>query len=403
MFFDIDGVLMNPLGYRQATRDTIAHLFSEIGVNDIEIPESSLSAFEAQGITSEWDMIPLFLLAWMEKCFDLFVPLKKISDRTDLTNYLQTINHTNFQPTEIIKIMGKKLRSGMAPSESILKNINDGEVSNKFPLVQKYASWLIQDLLTSTRDIKVSNSTRIFQNLILGDQVFNEICGLPPQIKTDSYLIKFDEVFLDENRMTMLQNMERQKSVYLCAITARPSLHPSFEISTKSTDYFFPEAELAIKKLGFGNLNVVGYGTIKSVAERIDMNAEALLKPSFIHSLIALAVSCETNFEKILDFLKSNRNRLEDPDHTFIGLDSILPDWVLSNRSFFYVFEDSPVGIQSVKALNKLLVKNGIDSNIIAYGIASDSQKINSLKKENARIFENINQALSDYFETRTV
>ncbi len=121
LFFDIDGVLMNPLGYRQATRDTLAHLFSEIGVNNIEIPESNFSAFEAQGITSEWDMIPLFLLAWMEKCFDLFTPLKKIEDRNDLTNYLQTINYSKFQPTEIIEIMGERLRSGMAPSESILK------------------------------------------------------------------------------------------------------------------------------------------------------------------------------------------------------------------------------------------------------------------------------------------
>ncbi len=240
----------------------------------------------------------------------------------------------------------------------------------------------------STRDIKISNSTRIFQNLILGDQVFKEICGLPPQIKTDSYLIKFDEVFLNEKPLTMLQNMEKHKSVYLCAITARPSLQPSFEISTKSSDYFFPEAELAIKKLGFENLNVVGYGTIKSIAERIEMNAEALLKPSFIHSLIALAVSCETNFEMILDFLKSNRNKLENPDHTFIGLNSIFPDWVLANKLIFYVFEDSPVGIQSVKALNKLLVKNGIDSNVIAYGIASDSQKINWLKRKRPDICE---------------
>lgn len=403
MFFDIDGVLMNPLGYRQATRDTITRIFSEFGMSNIKILESNLSAFEAQGITSEWDMIPLFLLAWMEKCFDLFTPLNKITDRNDLAIYLLSIDHSNFQPTEIINNLGKKLRSGMAPAESILENINNGDDCNKFPLVQNYASWLIQGLLTSTRDIKISNSTRIFQNLILGDRVFKEICGLSPQIKTDSYLIKYDEKFLNEKSLTMLQNLARLKSVYICAITARPSLQPSFEISKPSSNFYFPEAELAIKKLGFENLHVVGYGTVKSIAERININAESLVKPSFIHSLIALAVSCETNFEKILEFLKINRNGLEDPDQTFIGLESILPAWVFSNKSLLHVFEDSPIGVQSVKSLNRLLVKNGIDSNILAYGIASDSQKINSLKKENARIFANINQALSNYFETRMI
>ena len=382
LFFDIDGTLMNPLGYRQATRDTIAHIFSEFGMSNIQVLESNLSAFEAQGITSEWDMIPLYLLAWMEKCFELYTPLKRIKDRNDLAIYFASASESIIDPSEIINILGKKLRSGIAPTEFILEDINNGDDLNKLPYVQKYAGWLIPDLLTSTRDIEVSNSTRIFQNLILGDQVFMDICGIIPQIKTDLYLIKYDNVFLNEKSLTKLKNSEKRKSSYICAITARPSLPANFEIYKHSSNFYFPEAELAIKKLGIENLNVVGYGTVKSFAEQIDMNAESVIKPSFIHSLIALAISCETNFDNILEFLKLNRNGLQALDQIFIGLELILPDWVLSNKSFLHVFEDSPVGIQSVKMLNKLLVNNGIDSNIIAYGIASDSQKINSLKKK---------------------
>ena len=373
---------MNPQGYRQATRDSIAHILSGFGVNNIQVLESNLSAFEAQGITSEWDMIPLYLLAWMEKCFELNTPVKKITDRDDLAIYLVSTSGSNPDPGEIINILGKNMRSGIAPTESILEDVNNRDDSNKFPYVQKYAGWLIPELLTSSRDIEVSNSTRLFQNLILGDQVFTEICGIIPQKKTDSYLVKYDNVFLNEKSLTKLKVSVKRKGSHICAITARPSLPANFEKYRHTSNYYFPEAELAIKKLGIENINVVGYGTVKSFAEQINMNAEAVLKPSFIHSLIALAVSCETNFDNILEFLKLNRDRLENLDKTFISLELILPDWVLSNKLSLHVFEDFPVGIQSVKSLNKFLVHNGIDSNINAYGIASDSQKINSLKKK---------------------
>jgi hypothetical protein len=114
-------------------------------------------------------------------------------------------------------------------------------------------------------------------------------------------------------------------------------------------------------------------------------------------------VSCETNFDRILEFLRYNQERLGNPDHYYIGLKTILPDWIMKNKSIFHVFEDSAIGIRSVKSLNSFLVQNGIDSEVIAYGVARDFQKVESLKRENARIFANINQALSYYFETRTI
>ena len=35
--FDIDGVLLNPRGYRKAASDTILHFFGELGFKDPQI------------------------------------------------------------------------------------------------------------------------------------------------------------------------------------------------------------------------------------------------------------------------------------------------------------------------------------------------------------------------------
>ena len=62
LLFDIDGVLVQPAGYRLAMEETCRHFLDKGGITSaLHYPEI-YSNFEAQLVTSEWDMVPLTLL-----------------------------------------------------------------------------------------------------------------------------------------------------------------------------------------------------------------------------------------------------------------------------------------------------------------------------------------------------
>ncbi|HAD05709.1 MAG TPA: hypothetical protein DCE76_00960, partial [Anaerolineaceae bacterium] len=57
---DIDGVLVKPGGYRTALHRTIAFFLQQLELpENFNLTEDEIGNFEAHGITSEWDMIPL--------------------------------------------------------------------------------------------------------------------------------------------------------------------------------------------------------------------------------------------------------------------------------------------------------------------------------------------------------
>ena len=66
LLFDIDGVLINPSGYRKAVHDTTNYFLNKLGFSKITINEEIITTFESIGITSEWDIVPLYLLIIIE-------------------------------------------------------------------------------------------------------------------------------------------------------------------------------------------------------------------------------------------------------------------------------------------------------------------------------------------------
>ncbi len=67
--FDIDGVLLEPLGYHYALVETIRLIANSLGYGDILLTAEDIAAFESSGVSSEWDLTDIcaaFLLvqAW---------------------------------------------------------------------------------------------------------------------------------------------------------------------------------------------------------------------------------------------------------------------------------------------------------------------------------------------------
>ena len=56
MLLDIDGVLLEAHGYRDACIDTINDLLLQMGQPGLSVDRALTDAFEARGIGAEWDM-----------------------------------------------------------------------------------------------------------------------------------------------------------------------------------------------------------------------------------------------------------------------------------------------------------------------------------------------------------
>ena len=53
--FDMDGVLLESLGYHIALQETVRQAALELGLNDPPLSMEAIASFEAGGITCEWD------------------------------------------------------------------------------------------------------------------------------------------------------------------------------------------------------------------------------------------------------------------------------------------------------------------------------------------------------------
>src|SRR5690554_2507184 len=66
ILFDLDGVLVQPGGYRAAVRETLNYFTQQMGLPSLAPDDETIAIFEAQGIICEWDMIPITLAVMLE-------------------------------------------------------------------------------------------------------------------------------------------------------------------------------------------------------------------------------------------------------------------------------------------------------------------------------------------------
>ena len=64
--FDVDGVLVNPIGYRLGFQKTICHYLEQMSLPCEFKSEEISELFEAHSANSEWDMVPISLAIILE-------------------------------------------------------------------------------------------------------------------------------------------------------------------------------------------------------------------------------------------------------------------------------------------------------------------------------------------------
>jgi len=389
LLFDIDGVLINPSGYRKAVHDTTNYFLNKLGFSKISINEEIITTFESIGITSEWDIVPLYLLCIIE------ISLIQNQPHTSLENYQDCsvfFGKHEYQPNQkeiISSVLSLKnfLQDGYSVCDSLVNQNFENKSLQVFTNVRSTISWILNEWLLESRNILKSEILQYFQNLILGSELFHEITGLDWIIESEPYLVKYDSpLILDEIRNKIL-SLNSKENIFPSVITARPSSFPNGR-NLENFQLNFPEAELALKCLKLEQIPCVGFGALEYLGREKNGSGDQFVKPSPVHAMTAILLSSGMN---IVDALRSSYDYIFNERHKQIV--DYLSRFISPINMF--IFEDSIIGIQSLATVCEHLTNDGLPINMIAYGISTQQNKIEALIKENAIIFPTINEAFS--------
>ncbi len=384
--FDIDGVLLKPGGYRKASNETLVYFLTQIGFKDLPDFDPVFVLFESMGITSEWDMLPLLLVAALEKTFQNYQLSDQLTNWEDITRFVENQNGKFFLPEFEIKHYEDFLIDGISPADAVYENRSSNQFLQIFPVTSTYCPWVYEKLLSATRNPNQSEITSVFQNLILGDKLFEKILQNKASIKTDSYLVLYDQNNLGSLETQIILQKRRENKIYCAAMTARPSGYPDGKNNHK---LYFPEAELGLKTVSLEEIPVIGYGSMSYLAECFGETGDYYIKPSPIHALSAVLAS---HGKTIMEFVTLAYSILMD--NMLTSEKRNLLNELFPQGSTIHVFEDSAIGLRSVKKMVDWLVLAGYQVEGHLYGVSTDREKINALKKESAVIYESINTAL---------
>ncbi len=396
LLFDLDGVLVRPLGYRASVRAALGYFLSRMGLlPDREDQHSSLlpdeevmALFESQGITNEWDMVPISLAILLEALLTCNPGLSLPGSLLETCTYLRSLDHPPVKiPQQVewrlsILALGSRL-PGEPPAETALR-LAQAPGQALFPNLAGHP--LLIDLLGRTRQVLDSPTTRLFQHFSLGSRAFSLTYRVPADLESPSLLEANDRPLISAGlRAELIRQVDRGQ-VFAAALTARPSLPPK-EITDISAGYS-PEAEMALKLLGLERMPLIAYGRLFYFAELEHTSPEQLLKPSPVQALAAVfaALTGQELASLQLAYTLHQMGEKEGP-----GPGS-LP---VAGPLCMHVFEDASGGIRAGRAAAEVLNRAGLACRLEAWGVASSPDKVQSLEMAGAKVLPNVNEALS--------
>ncbi|MBL8103834.1 MAG: hypothetical protein JNM02_14975 [Anaerolineales bacterium] len=345
ILLDIDGVLVQPGGYRAALHATLNHFASLMGLSHFDFPEEKLAELEKRGIFSEWDMVPLLLATLWN---DILSHRPNLKLPADLYSAAVEIgrNVNGYMPRELI-IPEFEHIAGQYPAEAALQH-------GCFPHIPID---LRVNILSQSRNVNFSQTMRLFQHYSLGNIMFSKTYDLPAEVETESYLHTHDRSNIND----AVRRKLRQSNMYMAGLTARPSAPPR-KVSDSHFGYA-PEAEIALELVGLADIPLIAFGKLEYLAAQRGLDTSKLIKPSPVHALAAIAAALTDNewvsLQSAGDWIQSGK------------LNSAFAD--LPREFEVFVVEDTMGGIRSTQEAGKILNQNGFDVNIHALGLTSGS------------------------------
>jgi len=331
----MDSVLLHPGGYRAALIETVNHFSRAMGFGDLAPTHDEIEAFEAAGITSEWDSAP--------------ISIAEIALTGQRPHY-----HS------LVQRVSAEWRKGEYPVEAAHRLISNSK------LLTSNGNLRLENLLLHSRDIRRSPALNIFQQFTLGD-AFEETYGLPKTIEAHSTLLKHD-------RAALARPAPPNSAIY----TARPT-RPPRDVPPRLG--YAPEAELGAQLVGLSHLPIIGFGSFQWLAETIGGDPEAYLKPSPVHALAAIGAAIGASESESLRAAEAAaRNEWLSPLQELRGV-----------KGRVTVFEDSARSIVGVREAASLLGENW---ECVGVGISPGGPKKLALEKVANRVYPSVNDAI---------
>jgi hypothetical protein len=398
--FDIDGVLVEPRGYRAAVQASARYFLSSRGRNSFPLPDAhDYARLEAQRITSEWDMVPLFLAAAVEQLlaqnrlpqaparleelasWDLPCP----DPLPDYPALISPLEHFRKPGEYAAETALRVCQNQVEPPVQVEGNMLD----QPRPFPHLSGSPLVRELFSDTRSVARSPVTRIFQNYCLGSEAFRDAYQLPPVLDTPSLLITEDLSLLSPALRDILLQRWRASEIDLSAYTLRPSLPPR-EAGARALGYS-PEAEQAVELAGLAGIPIIGYGRILYLAQKYGLETETLVKPSPVQAMAAILAA---RVREELLALELALHLFQDRGAAGGAFARLAAGG--REAAQIHVFEDSPGGIEAVLQAGDLLAEAGLQVQVTPWGITEQKDKVKALRQIGVSVFPTLTAALQE-------
>ena len=358
LIFDMDGVLLEPLGYHHALRETVRLAGKDSGFGDVYLSAAQIARFEALGISSEWHSSAL-CLAWMTLQKE-YAPDSRVLDWDRLVAAFQR------QPQSDSPILrGAAALSQVAQEQDVCA---DRAVT----------------LMKECESIQESPTFNWFQELVLGSAVFTRIYGKAGQLNTESYLQKYDRRLLAPDLARKVLDWARRPGRGGAIMTSRPSAGLGGPQGFAQE----PDGQMGAELVGLGELPLIGNGEMRWLAEKLGVTVAEVKKPAAAHALAALLAAGGWTLEDGLDYLTKGLNAMQREDLNWL------------DGSTVTVVEDTISGLLAMRAAVDILEKLGLRIAVQNVGVATDAAKVMALEEMGAVVYPDVNLALDDLLAT---
>ncbi|KAA3646595.1 MAG: hypothetical protein DWQ07_10330 [Chloroflexi bacterium] len=362
LLLDMDGVLLTPQGYHKALQETVRLLAQTLGFGDKTLSDEDIAAFEAVGITNEWDSSAISTALMLMEVWrhDSQATYPSAINSDSIANH--ALKFPEFAP--FFQIMESTRANSSAPLERAQE-----AMTNLSQAVSTENQSRLLEILLNAHNIDQALSKRVFQELVLGSQKYSEIYKRESVLDTDSYLLKHDRSNIPAELHKRLLKWLKVKNQHAVIFTNRPSLFPNCNSGE-------PEAEIGAKLVGLEQLPYVAFGGLTWLAGELGMSNQELIKPSPVHALAAMRMALGDEIESAL---MAGAKLVHD------GSDD--GKWQVLDGFEVSVFEDSIGGVLSLKAAQKVLNAHGVKINTKAYGISQAKTKQAALSQQGAEVY----------------
>lgn len=369
LMLDMDGVLLESCGYHKALVETLRLVGQALGFQNATLTPADIAAFEAAGITSEWESSAACVALMLARLWQIDERVRMPAGLVSPQRKPDGLELPDFGA--FARKLSTPDLSHMLPLPKAEKMILDQADGLKPDQIQT-----IQNLIRNAASAHHSLTHRIFQELVLGSQVYTEIYPYPPMLNTDSFLLQFDYPNLPPQIAAGLMEWLTPGDRRAVIFTLRPSQPPAGTFCT-------PEAEMGAALCGLEELPVAGLGGILWLAERRKLAPEKFGKPSPVHALTALRLALGDSLESALQAAAS------------LALDDRIDDtWGALDQAHVYLFEDTVRGLTSLQAGRDLLHQKNIDLQVSAFGVTANPSKRAALESAGAAVHPSLSEAL---------